>query len=70
MTRQGARVPRAGYDNGIDRPPLDPAGKTADAVAGPVENWIQTEMHRLAPHRFPALRAAQGDRTARGTPSA
>jgi 1-acyl-sn-glycerol-3-phosphate acyltransferase len=33
-------------------PPIDPAGKTADEVAARVEEWIETEMRRLAPHRY------------------
>lgn len=33
-------------------PPIDPAGKTADEVAALTEAWIETEMRRLAPHRY------------------
>ena len=33
-------------------PPIDPAGKTADVVNALVESWIETEMRRLAPHRY------------------
>jgi 1-acyl-sn-glycerol-3-phosphate acyltransferase len=33
-------------------PPIDPAGKTAEEVAAQVQDWIETEMHRLAPHRY------------------
>ncbi len=32
--------------------PIDPAGKTAEEVADQVQDWIETEMHRLAPHRY------------------
>jgi 1-acyl-sn-glycerol-3-phosphate acyltransferase len=35
-------------------PPIDPAGLTAEEVAGRVETWIETEMHRIAPHRYRA----------------
>ncbi|MFN9209512.1 MAG: lysophospholipid acyltransferase family protein [Betaproteobacteria bacterium] len=33
-------------------PPIDPRGKSSDQVAAAVEGWIETEMRRLAPHRF------------------
>ncbi len=39
-------------------PPIDPAGRSAGEVADLVENWIETEMHRIAPHRYPAVAAA------------
>jgi 1-acyl-sn-glycerol-3-phosphate acyltransferase len=42
-------------------PAIDPAGRTADEVAALVENWIENEMRRLAPHRY-------GERTEAGTP--
>jgi 1-acyl-sn-glycerol-3-phosphate acyltransferase len=32
--------------------PISPEGKTADQVAALVESWIETEMRRLAPHRY------------------
>lgn len=32
--------------------PIDPVGKTADQVVTLVETWIETEMRRLAPHRY------------------
>ncbi len=51
-------------------PPIDPSGKSADAVAAQVENWIETEMHRIAPHRYAALRATQSEPAQRGTASA
>lgn len=33
-------------------PMIDPAGKTAEDVAAAVESAIETEMRRLAPHRY------------------
>jgi 1-acyl-sn-glycerol-3-phosphate acyltransferase len=33
-------------------PPIDSRGKSADEVAAAVECWIETEMRRLAPHRY------------------
>ncbi len=35
-------------------PAIDPAGKSADEVAALVEAWIESEMRRLAPHRYSA----------------
>ncbi|MCU0951415.1 MAG: 1-acyl-sn-glycerol-3-phosphate acyltransferase [Burkholderiaceae bacterium] len=35
-------------------PPIETRGKTADQVAAEVEQWIETEMRRLAPHRYSA----------------
>jgi 1-acyl-sn-glycerol-3-phosphate acyltransferase len=32
--------------------PIDPHGKNADEMAALVESWIETEMRRLAPHRY------------------
>jgi len=32
--------------------PISPEGKTADEMAALVESWIETEMRRLAPHRY------------------
>lgn len=34
--------------------PIPSAGKSADQVAREVEAWIEGEMHRIAPHRYPA----------------
>ena len=34
--------------------PIDPTGKTAEEVGALVESWIETEMRRLAPHRYTA----------------
>ena len=33
-------------------PAIDPSGKTAEEVAALVETWIESEMRRLAPHRY------------------
>jgi len=33
-------------------PPVDSRGKTADEVGAAIESWIETEMRRLAPHRY------------------
>lgn len=33
-------------------PPIDPAGRSPEEVAARVEAWIETEMRRLAPHRY------------------
>ena len=32
--------------------PVSPEGRTAEEVAALVESWIETEMRRLAPHRY------------------
>lgn len=37
--------------------PISPAGKSADQLANEVESWIEGEMHRIAPHRYPAQAA-------------
>ena len=51
-------------------PPIDPRGMTVDQVAQQVESWIESEMRRLAPHRYAgpyvapereALRAGTGN---------
>jgi 1-acyl-sn-glycerol-3-phosphate acyltransferase len=34
--------------------PIDPKGKSAEEVGALVESWIETEMRRLAPHRYSA----------------
>jgi 1-acyl-sn-glycerol-3-phosphate acyltransferase len=33
-------------------PPVDPKGKSPDEVGAAIESWIETEMRRLAPHRY------------------
>jgi 1-acyl-sn-glycerol-3-phosphate acyltransferase len=54
--------------------PIDPAGRTADEVASLVESWIETEMRRLAPHRYAgpygASAAGSSAETARMGPAA
>ena len=35
-------------------PPIDPAGKTAAKINTLAAAWIETEMRRLSPHRYPA----------------
>lgn len=42
--------------------PIDPKGKTAEEVGALVESWIETEMRRLAPHRYsgPYVPATRG----------
>jgi 1-acyl-sn-glycerol-3-phosphate acyltransferase len=47
-------------------PPIDPAGKTAEEVGAQVECWIETEMRRLAPHRYTGAYPPARDR---GTPT-
>lgn len=34
-------------------PAIDPAGKTAEEVSALAEQWIENEMCRIAPHRYP-----------------
>jgi len=45
-------------------PPIEPAGREAGEVAALVESWIETEMHRLAPHRYGAAAAPTDTRSA------
>lgn len=33
-------------------PPISPEGRTVEQVTSLVESWIETEMRRLAPHRY------------------
>jgi 1-acyl-sn-glycerol-3-phosphate acyltransferase len=40
--------------------PIDPRGKTPEEVGALVESWIETEMRRLAPHRYSAPYVAGG----------
>jgi 1-acyl-sn-glycerol-3-phosphate acyltransferase len=35
-------------------PPIDPAGKSAAKINALAAAWIETEMQRLSPHRYPA----------------
>ena len=39
-------------------PAIDPNGKTAAEVTDLAEQWINAEMRRLAPHRYPSAAAA------------
>jgi 1-acyl-sn-glycerol-3-phosphate acyltransferase len=45
-------------------PPMAPDGASADELMQRVQDWIESEMHRIAPHRYPkaalALPAASG----------
>ena len=34
-------------------PPIDTAGKTAEQVTALAEQWVEAEMRRLSPHRYP-----------------
>jgi 1-acyl-sn-glycerol-3-phosphate acyltransferase len=45
--------------------PIDPKGKTAEEVGALVESWIETEMRRLAPHRYtsPFASGVRGEAT-------
>ena len=40
--------------------PISPDGRTADEVNALVESWIETEMRRLAPHRYSGPYVAAG----------
>jgi 1-acyl-sn-glycerol-3-phosphate acyltransferase len=51
-------------------PPIDPAGKTADELAARVESWIESEMHVIAPHRYPASGSPQAAAAPPGAVSA
>ena len=47
-------------------PPIDPTGHTAEEVAKMVEHWIETEMHRIAPHRYVSTADPGGVKAVRG----
>ena len=34
-------------------PAIDPAGKSAEEINAIAEQWINAEMRRIAPHRYP-----------------
>ena len=58
-------------------PPLESRGKTAEELARNVEDWIESEMHRLAPHRYagealsvPGKASANAPAGERSSPSA
>ncbi len=38
-------------------PAIDPVGKTAEQVTALAEQWIEAEMRRISPHRYPAAPA-------------
>jgi 1-acyl-sn-glycerol-3-phosphate acyltransferase len=38
--------------------PISPAGHTPDSLMREVQNWIETEMHSLAPHRYTEIHVA------------
>jgi 1-acyl-sn-glycerol-3-phosphate acyltransferase len=39
-------------------PPIDPTGRSADEVTTLAEQWIETEMRRISPHRYTAYAVA------------
>jgi len=39
-------------------PAIDPAGKTAEEITMLAEQWIENEMRRLSPHRYPDVACA------------
>ena len=47
-----------GHDHGLITvsigPAIDTTGKTAEEVTAQAEQWIEGEMRRLSPHRYPA----------------
>jgi 1-acyl-sn-glycerol-3-phosphate acyltransferase len=49
---RGPLVRRPGQITVVIGPPIDPGGKSADEVSAQVESWIETQMRRLAPHRY------------------
>jgi 1-acyl-sn-glycerol-3-phosphate acyltransferase len=49
--------------------PISPEGKTAEVVAALVESWIETEMRRLAPHRYAGPYAPQFELPREPTPA-
>lgn len=51
--------------------PITPDGKTVDQVASLVESWIETQMRRLAPHRYhrPYVGGSRADPKGRNTSS-
>jgi 1-acyl-sn-glycerol-3-phosphate acyltransferase len=51
---RNALVKRPGTITVSIGPPVDPRGRTVDEVQAAIESWIETEMRRLAPHRYDA----------------
>lgn len=50
---RNAFVKRAGLITVSVGPAIDPAGKTAAEITALAEQWIEGEMRRLSPHRYP-----------------
>jgi 1-acyl-sn-glycerol-3-phosphate acyltransferase len=50
--------------------PISPDGRTAEQVGALVESWIETQMRRLAPHRYrgPYVRAGRAEPKHRDSP--
>jgi 1-acyl-sn-glycerol-3-phosphate acyltransferase len=51
---RGPLIQRPGEITVSIGPLIETTGKTVDVVAAEVERWIETEMRRLAPHRYGA----------------
>lgn len=51
--RRNAFLKRPGTVTISIGPAIDPAGKTAEEVNTAAEQWIETEMRRISPHRYP-----------------
>ncbi len=49
---RGPLVKRPGEITVVIGAPIDPAGKSADELGAEVESWIETQMRRIAPHRY------------------
>jgi 1-acyl-sn-glycerol-3-phosphate acyltransferase len=51
--------------------PISTEGRTVDQVSSLVESWIETEMRRLAPHRYggPYVGASRVDAKNRNSPT-
>ena len=47
-----AAVTLAPHLDGDDRPAFDATGMTETEVNQRVENWIETEMRKISPHRY------------------
>jgi 1-acyl-sn-glycerol-3-phosphate acyltransferase len=65
---RGPLIRRAGEITVSIGPVIETTGRTADVVAATVESWIETEMRRLAPHRYSGPYEPAGEaRPAAGT---
>jgi len=51
---RNAFVKKAGLITVSIGPVIDTTGKTPEQVTAQAEQWIETEMRRLSPHRYPA----------------